>query len=101
MKMEKLSNINFELFCGSNITGDQPNVKYLCNSIPELLNVIEDPAQRVHTYCIITCSTLPQAVDYDNYASNTKYCLAQLLHDQLETELGQSLMKATTMRELW
>lgn len=44
---------------------------------------------------------LLQAVDYDNYASNTKYCLAQLMHDQLETELGQSLMKAKTMRELW
>ncbi|XP_065915860.1 tRNA-dihydrouridine(20) synthase [NAD(P)+]-like [Dysidea avara] len=43
---------------------------------------------------------LQLAVDYDNYASNTKYCLAQLLHDQLETELGQSLMKARTMREL-
>lgn len=42
-----------------------------------------------------------QAVDYDNYASNTKYCLAQLMHDRVETELGQSLMKAKTMRELW
>ena len=44
---------------------------------------------------------LLQAVDYDNYASNTKYCLAQLMHDRMETELGQSLMKARTMRELW
>jgi len=27
----------------------QINFKYLCNPIPELLNVYEDPAQRVHT----------------------------------------------------
>ena len=64
--------------------------------------VARDYLQLVNTQTstghIITCSTLPPAVDYDSYASNTKYCLAQLLHDQLETE---SLMKATTMRELW
>ena len=52
MKMEKLSKINFELFCGSNSTRDQPISLYLCNSIPKLLNVIEDPAQRVHTYIL-------------------------------------------------
>ena len=30
----------------------QQNFKYLCNSIPELLNVFEDPAQHVHTIAV-------------------------------------------------
>ena len=34
-----------------------PNFKHLCNSIPELLNVFEDPAQHVHTivYVRLVC----------------------------------------------
>ena len=37
----------------------QQNFKYLCNSIPELLNVFEDPAQYVHTIAVIyVCSRI-------------------------------------------
>ena len=34
------------------------NLKYLCNSIPELLNVFEDPAQRIHTIIVVTSCKL-------------------------------------------
>ena len=30
-----------------------PNVKYLCYSIPEVLNPLEDPAERVHTIVVL------------------------------------------------
>ena len=36
-------------FSGSISTTSVPNFKIVCNSIHELLNVFEDPAQRVHT----------------------------------------------------
>jgi len=40
-----------------NILGGQRVYKHLSNSIPELLNVFEDPAQRVHTIvlCGVNC----------------------------------------------
>ena len=37
------------IFSGSKSTS-VPNFKWLCVSIPELLNVFEDPAEHVHTY---------------------------------------------------
>ena len=46
-------------------------------------------------------SYLKLAVDYDNSLANTKFCLAQLLHDQLESREGHALMAAGSMRELW
>jgi len=36
-----------------------PNFKHLCNSIPELLNVFEDPAQRVCIIASILTQMLP------------------------------------------
>ena len=41
------------------------------------------------------------AVDYDNYHSNSKYCLAQLLHDNMDSPQGKALLASNTMRELW
>ena len=36
-------------FSGSSRTTNDPNFKIVCNCIHELLNDLEDPAQRVHT----------------------------------------------------
>ena len=44
---------------------------------------------------------LRTAVDYDNYSTNTKYCLAQMMHENMETREGQSLLAASNMREIW
>ena len=42
-----------------------------------------------------------QAVEYDNSFSNTKYCLAQMMHEVLETPEGIKLRQSRTMKELW
>ena len=42
-----------------------------------------------------------QAVKYDNAAGNSKYCLAQILHTQLDTPTGRRLLAAHTLEELW
>lgn len=47
---------------------------------------------------------LKLAVRYDNHEPNTKFCLVQLLSDQLETPLGRCLLSANDnkeMCELW
>ena len=44
---------------------------------------------------------LLQAVRYDNAAANSKYCLAQMLHTQLDTPTGRRLLAAHTLEELW
>lgn len=44
---------------------------------------------------------LKLAVDYDNYHSNTKYCLAQLLHDNMDSPEGRALLASSSMRDLW
>ena len=41
------------------------------------------------------------AVDCDNYHANSKYCLAQLLHDNMASPQGKALLASSTMRELW
>jgi tRNA-dihydrouridine synthase 2 len=41
------------------------------------------------------------AVDCDNYHANSKYCLAQLLHDNMDSPQGKALLASSTMRELW
>ena len=41
------------------------------------------------------------AVDFDNYHSNSKYCLAQLLHDNMDSPEGKALLASSNMKELW
>ena len=41
------------------------------------------------------------AIDYDNISGNTKYCLAQIMHQNMETAEGRKLMAAHTMEEIW
>ncbi|XP_046842826.1 tRNA-dihydrouridine(20) synthase [NAD(P)+]-like [Xenia sp. Carnegie-2017] len=40
------------------------------------------------------------AVEYDNSFSNTKYCLAQMMHEVLESSKGIALKHSRTMKEL-
>lgn len=44
---------------------------------------------------------LPQAVKYDNHYTNTKYCLCQMLREQLESSQGRLLHAAQSSREIW
>lgn len=44
---------------------------------------------------------LKVAVDYDNPFPNTKYCVAQMLYDQVDTPFGRKVLGTTSMRELW
>ena len=41
------------------------------------------------------------AIDYDNSSGNTKYCLAQIMHKNIETSEWRKLMAARTMEEIW
>ena len=44
-----IRHLNKKIFSGSSSTTNEPNFKIVCNCIiHELLNVFEDPAQRVH-----------------------------------------------------
>lgn len=43
---------------------------------------------------------LKVAVDYDNPFPNTKYCVAQMLYDQVDTLFGRKVLGTTSMREL-
>lgn len=45
--------------------------------------------------------SLLQAVRYDNHYTNTKYCLCQMLREQLETTQGKKLHAAQSTREIW
>ncbi|XP_073461226.1 tRNA-dihydrouridine(20) synthase [NAD(P)+]-like isoform X8 [Aquarana catesbeiana] len=40
------------------------------------------------------------AVHYDNHYTNTKYCLCQMLRDQLESSLGKKLHAAQSTKEI-
>lgn len=42
-----------------------------------------------------------QAVRYDNHYTNTKYCLCQMLREQLETTQGKKLHAAQSTQEIW
>lgn len=44
---------------------------------------------------------LPQAVKYDNHYTNTKYCLCQMLQEQLESSQGRLLHAAQSSWEIW
>ena len=41
--------LNKNILCGSSSATNEPNFKIVCNCIHELLNVFEDPAQRILT----------------------------------------------------
>ncbi|KAG9352571.1 hypothetical protein JZ751_020985 [Albula glossodonta] len=43
---------------------------------------------------------IQHAVRYDNHASNTKYCLCQMLRDKVESPLGKQLHAAQTSAEI-
>jgi len=40
-------------------------------------------------------------VRYDNHYTNTKYCLCQMLREQLETAQGKKLHVAQSTQEIW
>ena len=41
------------------------------------------------------------AVDYDNHDGNTKYCLAQMMHENMDSVEGRRLLSAHSMQEIW
>lgn len=41
-----------------------------------------------------------QAIQYDNNAFNTKYCLCQMLRDKVESPLGKQVQAAQTNAEI-
>ncbi|KAL7978818.1 hypothetical protein Chor_013307, partial [Crotalus horridus] len=41
------------------------------------------------------------AVRYDNHYTNTKYCLCQMLREQLENTQGKKLHAAQSLQEIW
>ncbi|KAJ8041328.1 tRNA-dihydrouridine(20) synthase [NAD(P)+]-like [Holothuria leucospilota] len=43
---------------------------------------------------------LRYAVEYDNYYTNTKYCIQQILHEDMETDAGIALLKARSLLEI-
>lgn len=45
-------------------------------------------------------SVLSQAIQYDNHAFNTKYCLCQMLRDKVESPLGKQVQAAQTNAEI-
>lgn len=42
-----------------------------------------------------------QAVQYDNHYTNTKYCLCQMLREQLESPQGKLLHASQSAQEIW
>ena len=42
-----------------------------------------------------------QSIVYDNTDTNTKYCVQQMLHEELEKEKGKQLLAANTLRRIW
>lgn len=49
---------------------------------------------------LLLCGLL-QAVTYDNPLCNTKYCVQQLMHDNLDSESGRKLLSSTSVRDIW
>jgi tRNA-dihydrouridine synthase 2 len=44
---------------------------------------------------------LRHAVDYDNIAPNTKYCIQNMLRNIQETEQGKTFLESTTLQQIW
>ena len=42
-----------------------------------------------------------QAVRYDSPLSNMKYCIQQLMHEDLESECGRKLLSSVSIRDIW
>jgi len=40
-------------------------------------------------------------VNYDSHAINVKYCLQQMMKDQLDTDKGRALLSIATIGEIW
>ena len=41
------------------------------------------------------------AIEYDAFPANVKYCLAQILVNDLETPLGRKLLSSNTLEDVW
>lgn len=44
---------------------------------------------------------LRYAVDYDNVAPNTKYCIQNMLRNIQETERGRNFLESTSLQQIW
>lgn len=44
---------------------------------------------------------LHHAVDYDNVAPNTKYCIQNMLRNIQETERGRNFLESTSLQQIW
>lgn len=44
---------------------------------------------------------LRHAVDYDNVAPNTKYCIQNMLRNIQETERGRNFLESTSLQQIW
>ncbi|VVC31543.1 Hypothetical protein CINCED_3A023870 [Cinara cedri] len=44
---------------------------------------------------------LHHAVDYDNVAPNTKYCIQNMLRNIQETEQGRHFLESTSLQQIW
>ena len=42
-----------------------------------------------------------KAVRYDSVLTNLKYCVQQLLHEELATDLGSRLLSSLSVRDIW
>jgi len=78
-----------QIFSELSSTTNSPNFKSLCNSIPELLNVFEDPAQHVHTIIKHTSQTFKfnifnvkqyYELPVDMHIVTFVYCIVKVSH---------------------
>lgn len=44
---------------------------------------------------------LHYAVDYDNVAPNTKYCIQNMLRNIQETQQGRDFLESTSLQQIW
>ena len=42
-----------------------------------------------------------QAVLYDSHYANTKYCVLQMLHEDMDMREGQETLGAMSLEEIW
>lgn len=50
---------------------------------------------------IVIRNYLHYAVDYDNVAPNTKYCVQNMLRNIQETEQGRNFLESTSLQQIW
>lgn len=51
--------------------------------------------------CAIIKDYLHHAVDYDNVAPNTKYCIQNMLRNIQETEQGRLFLESSSLQQIW